>query len=514
MSARRQGSGRRLRVALFQPLGRLDTPSVYMRTAILEPLGIEYIGSSVLSNSECDVTIAPGAWSLDRFACWLQQEDADVVGLSAYTYAVGLCLEVARRVKAANRRVVTVLGGYHPTAVPETVDDPHVDYVITGPGEDAFTTLLRAIAHGAPPDVGTVLPGSRMPLAALPWPLRNHEILRDAKIHSIMFPPPSGQTAVAQVSYSRGCPHACLFCSSPQMFGREVSWRSAHDVADEIEMLCADYGVNTVFFTDLTFNADEGKVVELCDEILRRRLDISWHCMCSANGLSKTTIELMAAAGCRKVAWGVETADDDTRMRLKPRCGGEIEEVAVVLKSADDCGIINRGYTMMGLPGQSPTDAIKDYRRISELALDELRISFFVPFPGTALAHRAAAVAETVSYDKYTGEIPLLASNAAESEEWQRLRSLILWQFHSSDAYRQRVQSKLKRFPHLEKSFQEYAEFRDTAAPAASLRYSWMTDMPLIGGRGDSGYRCTPASERCLSRSADSAGFPERRERS
>jgi radical SAM superfamily enzyme YgiQ (UPF0313 family) len=471
-------------VVLFQPLGELDRPSAYLRTGILEPLGIEYVGAALRSEVGSEVFIAPSDWTAARFSAWCAEIRADVVGLSAYTYTMRLCLDIAHRVKALLPRAVVILGGYHPTADPAVSHDRNVDYVVRGPGEDALVSLVKMLAGGAPPEAGTVIEGERKPLNTLPWPLRDRVIMQKAKINAVMYPPPSGQNAVAQVTYSRGCPNACIFCSSPGMFGREVTWRDPCDVADELAMLSEDYGVDTVFFADLTFNADEARLVALCDTVATRGQTVDWFCMCSPFGLSESSLRSMAAAGCRKIGWGIETSSDENRSRLKPHCSGEFEHAAGILACADALGIINRVFMMIGLPWQGQEDIVNDYQRLCQLPIDELRIGFAVPFPGTALQRTWSRQAIPAQWADYTGDTPMYKCGRLSLAQLVRLRQEILKDFYGSHRYKKHVQSKVYRAPWLGGSFEEAAKFRDKQddrkRPGASISLPMSSVLPKV----------------------------------
>src|SRR5205085_1374121 len=74
---------------------------------------------------------------------------------------------------------------------------------------------------------------------------------------------------------TRGCPYQCTFCSSPNMWTTRWIARDPVDVVDEIESYVRQYGAGNFPFQDLTAIIKREWIVEFCQEIIRRRLDIT-----------------------------------------------------------------------------------------------------------------------------------------------------------------------------------------------------------------------------------------------
>ena len=105
---------------------------------------------------------------------------------------------------------------------------------------------------------------------------------------------------------SRGCPYDCYFC--PQ--GREpYRQRSSASVVDEI-VDCMQQGFTDFFFAEDTFNINKTKVIDFCNELITRNLNISWCCKCRVNGMDYETLQAMARAGCYLINFGIETGSD------------------------------------------------------------------------------------------------------------------------------------------------------------------------------------------------------------
>ena len=107
---------------------------------------------------------------------------------------------------------------------------------------------------------------------------------------------------------SRGCPFACDFCSRP-VFGDEFRSRSASKVADEIEEVIS-LGYNRIWFADDCFTLNRKRLIEVCDEIIKRGLKIDWECLSRVDTLDSDIADKMKQAGCVRMFFGMESGND------------------------------------------------------------------------------------------------------------------------------------------------------------------------------------------------------------
>ncbi len=111
---------------------------------------------------------------------------------------------------------------------------------------------------------------------------------------------------------SRGCPYPCIYCSQTlrQTFGRAFRSMSPGRVADDMERLERDWGVNAIFIEDDVFTFDMDRAREICDEYLGRRLSVKWVCQTRGDALDADLVDRMKRAGCAGVTFGVESGSD------------------------------------------------------------------------------------------------------------------------------------------------------------------------------------------------------------
>src|SRR3972149_7558975 len=106
---------------------------------------------------------------------------------------------------------------------------------------------------------------------------------------------------------SRACPFNCKYCSVTKYWHRHCRLRSARNVVDEMEMLHEEYGVNHFNFFDDVFTLNSERVIEICREILRRKLNVCWECVTRVDFISMEMLRWMKRAGCLSISYGVES---------------------------------------------------------------------------------------------------------------------------------------------------------------------------------------------------------------
>ncbi len=127
------------------------------------------------------------------------------------------------------------------------------------------------------------------------------------------------QNPQARVIFTRGCPYRCTFCSNKvwNRPGTGVRTRSAKNIADELEILRHTYGVMEFFDDGDEFNHNIPKAIEICEEIKRRNLGMTWKCQLRSNNLPEELVRAMAEAGCWFVHLGIESASQRTLNGIK-----------------------------------------------------------------------------------------------------------------------------------------------------------------------------------------------------
>ena len=185
-----------------------------------------------------------------------------------------------------------------------------------------------------------------------------------------------------QIFSGRGCPHKCTFCSWPvTLMGRKYRARSAENIADEFEYVQDELPeVKEIFIEDDTFTLNKKLVRVVCEEIKRRKIDVTWSCNARAD-LDYETMREMKKAGCRLLIVGYESGSDEILKNIKK--GVTIEQMKAFTKDAKKARLMIHGDFIVGLPGETKETADKTLKFIKELRPNILQVAVATPIPGT-----------------------------------------------------------------------------------------------------------------------------------
>ncbi len=206
-------------------------------------------------------------------------------------------------------------------------------------------------------------------------PLPRHDLLPLAQYRAPLVGGP-----YAFVVASRGCPAGCRFCIKHVSYGNSVRFRSPEHVLAEIEQLVG-LGVRKIhMYTDL-FTVNRDHVMGICEGILERRLPVRWTCNSRVDFVDPEMLQMMARAGCWMISWGLESGDDAMLKRMKK--GITTGQVKRSLHWAREAGIMNWGYFIIGLPGETEDSIRKTIAFSKQLPLDLVLFHIAAPHPGT-----------------------------------------------------------------------------------------------------------------------------------
>jgi radical SAM superfamily enzyme YgiQ (UPF0313 family) len=310
-----------------------------------------------------------------------------IIGINVSTPSYYSALRVAKISKEINDDAMVIVGGYHPTALPEeTVKEPYFDIVVRGEGEITMLELVRAIEHGYELknikgityiSNGKIIhtPSRNLidNLDSLPFPARDLLINKESYLPKTM----------GGIMGSRGCPFRCNYCASPMLWGGKVRFRSPKNIVDEIQFVHNEYNTHTFHFIDFTFTLNRKWVEQICNEIIDRKLDIMWGCMTRADLLDESILKKMKQAGCSRLLLGIESGSSKILSKIKP--GVTNDKIRESIKLIRRCKINFSTSIMFGYPTETKEDIIETFKLVRELKPDMIGVGIVVPFPGTEM---------------------------------------------------------------------------------------------------------------------------------
>ncbi|MDP6410799.1 MAG: radical SAM protein [Planctomycetota bacterium] len=351
--------------------------------AIAQPLGILYLGA-IFEKAGVEVSCIDERISTAE--CIEEAiRQADVVGLSAMTPDIARALAWAAFAKARGK--TTMIGGPHATVDPHSLlDSGFVDYVFIGESEVTLEEALPLLGDkeklklvkglGFFDDDGEkIITEARMfteDLDAAPFPAR-HLLPMDEYFAR-------NKSHLAYLYTSRGCPYSCVFCQKA-ITGRKYRARSVEDVCDEMEQMLGEHDVGEIMFIDELFTVKPPRVTELCDEIVRRKIEIDWVCETRVDRIDYEMMMKMRSAGMRRLYLGVETGSPRSLETLQKRF--TVDKVLETLHAARRAHLWTKIFLIIGTPGETREDFELTAGMLRKGHPDMIRSALFNPLIGS-----------------------------------------------------------------------------------------------------------------------------------
>ncbi len=378
------------------------------QTTVGPPMGLAYLAGAVRHFGHEVEILDANALDLTPLATVERSlaAGAQVIGLTAATPTMHLCGEIGSGIRAGGFDGKLLIGGPHPTALPEAtlLDWPAFDLAALGEAEETLVELLDAFAADQPLSgiaglcirdgdnlVRTAIRTTPLDLDALAPPARD-------LLPWQAYVSPDGRSA-ATVIASRGCPAPCTYCAVPAHFGSRLRRRDPKHIAAEVLELADRLGVAWVNFIDDTFTWNRRWVLDLCSELVALDLHkrVRWLCLTRVDRVDAQMLSTMRRAGCRRIEMGIECASPEGIAAL----GKGIDEAQVVeaFQIARDEGLETLAFAMVNVPGETLADIDRTGDLLERVDPDYLQLTFCTPYPGTRLYHEALAAGRLRTHD-------------------------------------------------------------------------------------------------------------------
>jgi len=398
---------------------------------LLPSLGLTYL-AAVLEQDGHQVKIIdcpPCNYSHENLKTELEGFGPDLIGIASQTPTIPSAFQSARVAKEACPNSKVIMGGPHATFADNLIltEERTVDIVVRGEGEFTLLELaqtradertLHNIAGLTYRNNGQIVQTSNRPyfenLDALPRPAYKYLPMEKYRIYGKIFLP---------IMTSRGCPFQCSFCVASQMFGAKFRFRSPKNVVDELEWLKNEYGAEGISFNDDTLTLDKKRIMDICDEMIARKINLPWGCQTRVDTVSPEILAKMRKAGCNEVSFGVESGCQKILDAVHKKF--ELSQAEKAIKWAKKEGLFVAVSTIIGYPGETKESMQQTSDLMRRIEPDDAWICIATPYPGTELR---ALVEEkgwkmTNDWTKYNTMIPIFENPSVPSEEYTKMRN-------------------------------------------------------------------------------------------
>ncbi|MBI4964996.1 MAG: B12-binding domain-containing radical SAM protein [Desulfomonile tiedjei] len=285
-----------------------------------------------------------------------------MIGVSASSWSRFDAIDKIKECRGLFPDALIVAGGFHFGSCAEDSirNIPELDVVVRGDGEEVIVALMQHAlnktglgetkgityrgGNGQPIEQGANAVVKNLPDLGFLDQFFTKQAFEANPLHPDM-PIPS-----MNVLAGRGCPHNCIFCSVGRTKYRPYP---PEQVVDLISRVTSSYGIKGVKFWDDSLTIRKSHVIELCEGIKRRGLEIFWFCDSRAD-IDLDLIPLMHSAGCRFISVGLESGSPTIQKIVDKKISNED-----ILKFAAKChevGIRPFIFLIAGFPDEGPDE--------------------------------------------------------------------------------------------------------------------------------------------------------------
>lgn len=435
---------------------------------VVPPIGLGYLASALRKSGFKNLSILDcikERYNYGDFETFIKREQPQIVGFQIFSFDFLRVKRLIGIIKKVNPETIVIVGGAHVSTTQETVlkELEGADFGIAGEGEENLSLLLKKIFK---PD--------SMQLQDIPgliWrengEVRVNERRFIENLDSLEFPawdiikpnsyPENPQGAfyknfpIAPIATSRGCPYHCTFCASFTNMGRRLRERSIKNVLDEMQMLYSDYGIREFHIIDDMFNLYKNRVLEFCDGILARKLNITYTFPngLRLNTLERETLNAMKATGAYAFTVGIESGSERILNHMKK--GLNLKMIEEKINLIDEAGLEASGFFIVGYPAETRADIEKTIAFAKKLKLKRAHFSNFLPLPGTEATMRLLEEGEIDKLDfeaMFYSKVPY-SPKGITKRELKRLQRRAFLSFHLRPKILLKMVSEIKSKNHL-----------------------------------------------------------------
>lgn len=280
-------------------------------------------------------------------------------------------IPISRKVREQFPDVTIIWGGYFASNQHKVcLESGFVDFVINGPGDTAFPSLLDALETDAPYSAirniiyrkdGKIITTTKETLpnmdALPPFPYRKLDgsyTLREYLAKTFM-----GSKTLSYHS-SFGCPFTCSFCAVVPIYNARWKGMSAQRIMQDVQWFKDEYGIDAVEFHDNNFFTSRKRTVAFAELMLGK--GISWWGEGRIDTIDKYSdddLHLMRDAGLKMIFLGAETGNDEVLAQMDKGGTQTGEQIKSFAARMGRVGIVPEYSFVLGMPADSEEKVMK-----------------------------------------------------------------------------------------------------------------------------------------------------------
>jgi len=363
------------------------------------PLNLILLGTLVKKRGH-SVKISCDDQTYDDIHTTLVDFKPSIVGITCATMLYPYLAKCIEFIKDFDKEIIVVLGGVHPSLFPEDVmeDNPDVFASFIGEADNTFPDFVDIVSEN-PDDINKIktIPniifrtnsGELITTDSSPGkiemddlPFLDYGLIPDIftrfypAFYRHFLPSPN-----ILVTVTRGCPFKCVFCCR-KITGSKIRYNSLDYRINLLKHLKNNHGIKGVIYGDELLTFKKNDMAEFSERILAEGLDdIKWICASRVDTIDEKIAELMYKAGCRQVAFGIETGSEQILDLLKK--GASVDKAYQALSACRKNKIITYSGFILGCFGETHETMKATHNFIMTSGIDYIGVTNFTPMPGS-----------------------------------------------------------------------------------------------------------------------------------
>lgn len=357
----------------------------------------------------------------------LQSHNPLLIGIQVFSEHYPQLRVLVPEIRRLLPKTVIIAGGPHPSGLPEATlrENPELDYLVKGEGEEALEALVRALLSGRLEEVKQNIPNlvyrsedkvvfnRQQFIDVKRYGRPAWELLRPDRYPPIQHGTFHKSTKVVPIITSRGCPYPCTYCAGHILTGKKIRRRPINDIVDEIEFLQNQYGFQEFIVEDENFTYYPEHVIGVSRELKKRNLHayFSFPNGIRIDRINEEIVRELKEMGTYMVTAGLESGSEKTLKAMKKYL--DLEQTKNNLRLLKRHKIIVNGAFILGFSGETMEDIEKTVRFAIDSGIDTAYIGNYLPLPGSEDFSRLISEGEIKLdeidwslYTAYYGKIP------------------------------------------------------------------------------------------------------------
>ena len=309
-----------------------------------------------------------------------------VFGISFPTAVFPSAIRLCRRIKKINPFAKIIVGGPHPTALPEEcLAIKEIDFVIVSEGEIGLVEVmkffkkelsLQEVSNLVYRSAGKITHNKIeivKDLDQLPFPAKH---IFDVSLY------PDKQKVYGDIIASRGCPFKCTNCKPALDKISPYRIRKPEKVVEEMKALKEKYGVKHFTFSDSELVGPKVWVKKFTQEIITQKLKITYSCNGRTDQIDKEILKLLKKSGCVFIGFGIESGSQEVLDKILKK-GINLEKSKQIIAETESFGIGTGAWFMVGIPGENEAQVRQTIHFSQQIGSSIIEINIATPWPDT-----------------------------------------------------------------------------------------------------------------------------------